>query len=84
MTVIIIAILNGRSMDEWRAWVTDRVQQKYGYETPGYIPQLYSRYKLEKFNARRAKLEGKVPEVAEAGSEPPSSENSDSESSDEF
>ena len=83
MTVLIIAILNGRSIDEWRAWVTDRVKQKYGYETPRSVPQLYNKYRLEKFNARRARQEGKDPKAAE-GSKPSSSESSDSESSEEY
>jgi len=84
MTVLIIAILNGRSIDEWRVWVTDRVKQKYGYETPGSVPQLYDKCRLKKFNARRARQEGKDSGAAEEGSEPSSSENSDSESSEEF
>jgi protein phosphatase 2C family protein 2/3 len=78
MTVLIIAILNGRTNEEWCAWVTDRVKQKYGYETPESVPQLYDQYQLKKFNARRARQEGKDP-----GPESPSSESSDSESSEE-
>ena len=84
MTVLIIAILNGRSIDEWCAWVTDRVKQKYGYETPGSVPELYDQYRLKKFNARRAKQEGKDLGAAEEGSKPSSPESSDSESSEEF
>ena len=80
MTVLIIAILKGRTIDDWRAWVTDRVKQKYGYETPGSVPRLYDQYRLNKFNAQRARQEGKA---AEEGSEFSSSESSDSESSEE-
>jgi protein phosphatase 2C family protein 2/3 len=84
MTVLIIAILNGRSIDEWRVWVTDRVKQKYGYETPGSVPQLYSQHRLKMFNARRARQEGNDSVVAEKGSDSSSSQSSDSESSEEF
>ena len=28
MTVVIVAFLNGRSIDEWRDWVKDRVNRK--------------------------------------------------------
>jgi protein phosphatase PTC2/3 len=80
MTVLIIAILNGRSIDGWRACVTDRVKKKYGYEMPGSVPQLYDWYRLKNFNARRARQEGKDPGAAKL-SDKEGSETSDSESS---
>ncbi|KIM75547.1 hypothetical protein PILCRDRAFT_98887 [Piloderma croceum F 1598] len=52
MMVLIIAILNGQSIDEWRVWVTDHVKQRYGYKMPGFVPQLYDKYQLKKFNAQ--------------------------------
>jgi protein phosphatase PTC2/3 len=42
MTVVVIALLNGRSKEEWYAWVKDRVIQQYGYDTPVSLPQVFS------------------------------------------
>lgn len=42
MTVIIIALLNGRSKEEWYAWVKDRVARRYGYDTPVELPRIFS------------------------------------------
>ncbi|KAF8510844.1 phosphatase 2C-like domain-containing protein [Gautieria morchelliformis] len=42
MTVVVIALLNGRSKEEWYAWVKDRVAQQYGYDTPVSLPQVFS------------------------------------------
>lgn len=53
MTVLIIAILNGRTKEEWYALVTDRVQQNYGFETPKAVPQIYAQSRLNAFKARR-------------------------------
>lgn len=52
MTVLIVALLHGRTEEEWAAWITDRVKQKYGYDTPTELPQLYSANRLESFRAR--------------------------------
>jgi len=41
MTVVIIAILNGRTNEEWYTWVSNCVQWKHGYETPSSLPSLY-------------------------------------------
>jgi len=57
MTVLIVAILHGRTLDEWYNWVTDRVQNKYGYPTPDQLPQLYSQSRLMSFKARREAFE---------------------------
>jgi len=57
MTIMIIAILNGRTKEEWYAWVTDRVNKNYGYETPHTIPQLYPQSRVDQFRARRAARE---------------------------
>ncbi|CAK5284201.1 unnamed protein product [Mycena citricolor] len=53
MTVLIVAILNGRTMEEWSAWITDRVKNEYGYKTPSVLPQLYAQSRLLSFRARR-------------------------------
>ena len=34
MTILIVALLHGRTKEEWQAWVTDRVKQRYGHYTP--------------------------------------------------
>ena len=43
MTILIVAITNGRSKKEWYAWtrIADRVRNNYGYNTPSTLPQLY-------------------------------------------
>ena len=33
MTIVIIALLNGRTKQEWHDWVADRVKRRYGYPT---------------------------------------------------
>lgn len=53
MTVLIVALLDGRTKEEWYAWVTDRVKQNYGYTTPSSIPQIYAQGRLMAFKARR-------------------------------
>jgi protein phosphatase 2C family protein 2/3 len=53
MTVLIIAILNGRTKDDWYTWITDRVKEMYGYETPRSLPEIYPKDKLKSFKARR-------------------------------
>ena len=55
MTVLIIAILNGRTNEEWCAWVSDRVKQKYGYETPGSVPQLYGQARFDEVQRTASK-----------------------------
>ena len=41
MTVLIVALLQGRTKEEWYTWMKDRVQNKYGYATPSSFPSLY-------------------------------------------
>jgi protein phosphatase 2C family protein 2/3 len=53
MTVLIVAILGGRTKEEWYSWVTDRVKQNYGYQTPATVPQIYAQSRLMAFKARR-------------------------------
>lgn len=53
MTVLIIAILNGKTKKEWYDWVTDRVKSGYGFRTPDTIPQIYSSARLMAYKARR-------------------------------
>ncbi|OCF43257.1 PP2Cc protein phosphatase [Kwoniella heveanensis CBS 569] len=41
MTVVIVALLNGRTPEEWQEWVKDRVEKKYGYDTPESVPDIF-------------------------------------------
>ncbi|KAL0961055.1 hypothetical protein HGRIS_006043 [Hohenbuehelia grisea] len=53
MTILIVALLHGRTKEEWYAWVKDRVEKGYGYQTPTTLPQLYSQSRLMSFKARQ-------------------------------
>ena len=53
MTILIVAILNGRTKKQWYAWVKKRVKKNYGYTTPSSLPTLYSASQLTSFRARR-------------------------------
>lgn len=53
MTVLIIAILNGKTKQEWYDWMTERVKAGYGFSTPDAIPQIYSPARLMAYKARR-------------------------------
>jgi hypothetical protein len=46
MTMVLVAILNGKSLDQWYDWITDRVERKYGYETPVELPQVFSESRI--------------------------------------
>ena len=59
MTMLVVALLNGRTKDEWRTWVTDRVKDRVGHETPDALPQLYSQSRLTAFKAKRAAEEAR-------------------------
>lgn len=53
MTVLIVAILHGRTKEEWYQWVKDRVEKGYGYKTPNVLPQLYSQSRLMAYRAKK-------------------------------
>ena len=53
MTVLIVAILNGKTKQEWYDWIADRVKTGYGFSTPNTIPQIYSPARLMAYKARR-------------------------------
>ncbi|GBE84931.1 phosphatase 2C-like domain-containing protein [Sparassis latifolia] len=59
MTILIVAILHGRTLQEWYGWVTNRVKHKHGFATPDQIPQLYSTSALIAFRARREAYEAR-------------------------
>lgn len=62
MTFLVVAILGGRTNEEWYSWITDRVKRDYGYKTPTAQPQLYAENRLKNFRARQ-----EVREAKEAG-----------------
>ncbi|WRT65994.1 uncharacterized protein IL334_002945 [Kwoniella shivajii] len=41
MTVVIVALLNGRTPEEWQEWVKGRVDKKFGYDTPASVPDIF-------------------------------------------
>jgi protein phosphatase PTC2/3 len=59
MTILIVAFLHGRTKDQWRTWVTDRVKNHIGHATPEVLPQLYSQSRLMAFKAKRAAEEAR-------------------------
>lgn len=68
MTVLIVALLHGRTKEEWAAWVTDRVKNEYGYKTPSTLPQLYAQSRLMSFRVRREAQEARDRARQEQGS----------------
>lgn len=69
MTVLIVPILHGRTLEEWTSWVTTRVKDQYGYATPDSLPQLYAQSRLTAFRARREAQEARERQRQDAGSE---------------
>ncbi|OAX38755.1 PP2C-domain-containing protein [Rhizopogon vinicolor AM-OR11-026] len=57
MTVLIVALLHGRTKEEWYGWIKDRVKNGYGYATPDVIPQIYSQDRLTSYKARKEALQ---------------------------
>jgi len=53
MTILIVAILHGRTKEEWYSWMADRVKQEHGYKTPLVLPQIYAQCRLMSFKRRR-------------------------------
>jgi len=53
MTVLIVALLHGRTKEEWYDWIKDRVKNGYGYPTPDVIPQIYSQDRLSSYRVRK-------------------------------
>jgi protein phosphatase 2C family protein 2/3 len=67
MTILIVAILNGKTEEEWYAMVKDRVEKKSGFNTPEAPPQIYSAARLMSWRTRRANLEALEREDQEQG-----------------
>lgn len=60
MTVLIVALLHGRTKEEWAAWITDRVKNEYGYKTPTSLPQLYAASRIAAFKNRQEAWERRM------------------------
>ncbi|CAG7852167.1 Protein phosphatase 2C homolog 2 Short=PP2C-2 [Serendipita indica DSM 11827] len=45
MTMIVVAILNGRTIDQWYDWIAERVEKNYGYATGG-SPQIFAESRI--------------------------------------
>ncbi|KAH7885274.1 PP2C-domain-containing protein [Phlebopus sp. FC_14] len=70
MTILIVALLDGRTKQEWYDWITDRVKTGYGYATPATIPQIYSEMRLMAFKARKEAMEERGRMRKEQGEDP--------------
>jgi protein phosphatase PTC2/3 len=95
MSVLIVAITHGRSKKEWYTWIAERVENRYGYETPSALPELYSQSRLDAFcrhkerHDKQQKEKEKEKLAAErnastSSQSAPSSENGSSAVSDEL
>jgi protein phosphatase 2C family protein 2/3 len=69
MTAMIVAVLNGRTKEEWYAWVADRVARQVGYPTPVDIPQLYAPSRVQAFQARQRAREEREERERASGSQ---------------
>ena len=54
MTILIVAILNGKTSEEWYSMIRDRVAHKLGYNTPDTPPRIYSDARLMFGRAKRS------------------------------
>ncbi|GBE89606.1 phosphatase 2C-like domain-containing protein [Sparassis latifolia] len=48
MTLMVVALLHGRTPREWSEWVTERTVSRYGYDTPEMPPEIYSPAEVER------------------------------------
>jgi protein phosphatase PTC2/3 len=53
MTIMVVAILNGRTPEEWYSWIGDRVRRNHGYCTPQQLPQIFAQSRILAFQARQ-------------------------------
>lgn len=42
MTICVIALLGGRTKEDWYAWIKKRVEENVGYETPEDIAPVFT------------------------------------------
>jgi len=46
MTMIVLAFLNGKTLDQWYDWMAERVELKVGYATPKEYPQIFAESRI--------------------------------------
>jgi len=56
MTILIVALLQGRTLEQWHDMMVERVENKVGYETPTEYPQVYSAGRLMLASERQRRL----------------------------
>lgn len=61
MTIMVIAILHGRTLDQWYDWVADRVENCIGFITPEDLPSVYTPARLAMANERRRRGFARAP-----------------------
>ena len=57
MTLMIIALLHGRTPEQWYAWMKERVEKGVGKKVPSELPTLYSVTRIMNFKARKAEYD---------------------------
>ena len=57
MTMMVIALLHGRTPAEWYTWVAERTKAGVGRKVPGELPTLYSMTRIMNYRARKAAQE---------------------------
>ena len=62
MTILVVAILHGKTEEEWYQWIKSRVEQNIGYTTPLALPTIYSETRRANYARREA---AKVQEKAQ-------------------
>lgn len=51
MTVVIVALLGGRTLEEWQEWVKSRVENNVGYETPDRVADVFGQSQVSLLTA---------------------------------
>lgn len=54
MTILVVALLNGRTEEEWYEWVSENASRNTEFQS---LPQLYSDYRLTRFERRKQMME---------------------------
>ncbi len=60
MTILIVAILNGRTIDQWYEAIAEKVEKWEGYPTPEELPQVYSQSRLAMAKQKRERAKGNM------------------------
>ncbi|CED82468.1 pp2c-domain-containing protein [Phaffia rhodozyma] len=66
MTVCIVAILGDRSEAEWREWITSRVNNKVGHDTPLSVPHVFNTAPVDRHPGASTPSSGTNPNAASA------------------